>query len=87
MTLNAFKFGMVSAITAAILWLACSLLVMLMPSMMLSMSGEMVHMQLNEMGWHLTLTGVVIGLVAWFVVAGIAGWLLAAIYNRLQSSD
>tara|TARA_R100001369_G_scaffold476_1_gene1416 strand:+ start:1564 stop:1719 length:156 start_codon:yes stop_codon:yes gene_type:complete len=51
------------------------------------MSGEMVHMQLNEMGWHLTLTGVVIGLVAWFVAAGIAGWLLAAIYNRLQSSD
>ena len=48
MTLNALKFGMASAITAAILWLACSLLVMLMPSMMLSMSGEMVHMQLNE---------------------------------------
>ena len=87
MPLNAFKFGMASAITAAILWLACSLLVMLMPSMMLSMSGEMVHMQQNEMGRHLTLTGVVIGLVAWFVVAGIAGWLLAAIYNRLQSSD
>ncbi|EDY86437.1 hypothetical protein GP5015_355 [gamma proteobacterium HTCC5015] len=51
---------------------------------MLSMSGEMVHMQLNEMGWHLTFTGVVVGLVAWSVSAGIAGWLLAAIYNRLQ---
>ena len=38
MTLNAFKFGIASAITAAILWLACSLLVMLMPAMMLSMS-------------------------------------------------
>ena len=87
MTLNAFKFGMASAITAAILWLVCSLLVMVMPSMMLSMSGEMVHMQLNEMSWHLTLTGVVIGLVAWVVAAGIAGWLLAAIYNRLQSSS
>lgn len=87
MTLNAFKFGMASAITAAILWLACSLLVMLIPSMMLSMSGEMVHMQLNDMGWHLTLMGVVIGLVAWFVAVGISGWLLATIYNRLQSSD
>lgn len=87
MTLNAFKFGLASAMTAAILWLACSLLVMLMPSMMLSMSGEMVHMQLNEMSWHLTLTGVIFGLVAWFVAAGIAGWLLAAIYNRLQLSD
>ena len=87
MTLNALKFGMASAITAAILRLACSLLVMLIPAMMLSMSGEMVHMQLNEMGWHLTFTGVVVGLVAWSVSAGIAGWLLAAIYNRLQSSD
>lgn len=84
MTLNVLKFGMASAITAAILWLACSLLVMLIPAMMLSMSGEMVHMQLNEMGWHLTFTGVVVGLVAWSVSAGIAGWLLAAIYNRLQ---
>lgn len=86
MTLNAFKFGMASAITAAILWLTCSLLVMLMPAMMLSMSGDMLHMQLNEMGWHLTLIGVVTGLLAWFVAAGIAGWLLAAIYNRLLSS-
>ena len=84
MTLNALKFGMASAITAAILWLACSLLVMLIPAMMLSVSGEMVHMRLNEMGWHLTFTGVVVGLVAWSVSAGIAGWLLAAIYNRLQ---
>ena len=87
MPLNAFKFGMASAITAAILWLVCSLLVMLMPSMMLSMSGDMLHMELNDMGWHLTLTGVVTGLVAWFVAAGIVGWLLAAIYNRLQSSN
>jgi hypothetical protein len=25
--------------------------------------------------------------VAWFVAVGISGWLLATIYNRLQSSD
>ena len=34
----------------------------------------------------LVVNAAMIGLVAWFVVAGIAGWLLAAIYNRLQSS-
>ncbi|MEX1670238.1 DUF5676 family membrane protein [Zhongshania guokunii] len=86
MTINAFKFGVSSAITAAVLWLICSALVMLMPTMMLSMSGNMLHMQLNEMGWHLTLIGVVQGLVAWIVSAGIAGWLLATIYNRLQNA-
>lgn len=83
MKLHAYKFGIASAISASVLWAICSLLVMLLPSMMLSMSGDMLHMQLNDMGWHLTLIGVVKGLVAWFVLAGIAGWLLAAIYNRL----
>lgn len=86
MTINAFKFGMASAITAGVLWLICSALVMVMPAMMLSMSGNMLHMQLNEMGWHLSLIGVVQGLVAWIITAGIAGWLLAAIYNRLQKA-
>tara|TARA_R110001592_G_scaffold3113_1_gene17419 strand:+ start:17165 stop:17428 length:264 start_codon:yes stop_codon:yes gene_type:complete len=86
MTINAFKFGMASAITAGVLWLICSALVIVMPAMMLSMSGNMLHMQLNEMGWHLSLIGVVQGLVAWIITAGIAGWLLAAIYNRLQKA-
>jgi len=84
MTLNAFKFGMASAITVAVLWLVCSALVMVMPTVMLSMSGDMLHMQLNNMGWHLTLAGILKGLLAWSVVAGVAGWLLAVIYNRTQ---
>lgn len=84
MKLHAYKFGIASAISASVLWVICSLLVMLLPSMMSSMSGDMLHMQLNDIGWHLTLIGVAKGLVAWFVLAGIAGWLLAAIYNRLQ---
>lgn len=84
MKLNAMKFGMASAISASVLWVICSILVMVLPSMMLSMSGDMLHMQLNGMGWHLTLIGVMKGLVIWSVAAGVAGWLLAAIYNRLQ---
>ena len=83
MKLDALKLGMASAIAVALIWLVCSLLVMLMPAMMLSISGDMLHMQLMEMGWRLTLVGVVKGLVAWSVLAGIAGWLLAVIYNRL----
>lgn len=84
MKLDAIKLGLAGAITAATLWLLCSLLVGVMPSMMLSMSGDMLHMQLHEMGWHLTLSGVLTGLVAWSFVAGVTGWLLATIYNRLQ---
>ncbi len=83
MKLDALKLGLATAITVAIIWLACSLLVMLMPSMMLSLSGDMLHMQLSHMGWHLTLLGVVKGLIAWSISAGFTGWLLATIYNRL----
>lgn len=87
MKIHAIKFGMASAISASALWIICSVLVMFLPSMMLSISGDMLHMQLNNMGWHLSFIGAVKGLVAWFVLAGLAGWMLAAIYNRLQSKD
>jgi hypothetical protein len=83
MNINALKFGLACAISASVLWVICSLLVMALPSMMLSMSSDMLHMQLTDMGWHLTLIGAVKGLVAWFIAAGVAGWLLAATYNRL----
>lgn len=84
MKLVALKFGIASAISAAVLWVICSAFVILMPEMMLSLSGDMLHMRLHDMGWHLTLAGVTKGLIAWCVVAGITGWLLAAIYNRLH---
>lgn len=77
------KFGLSCALTAALLWLACSVLVVMLPGAMLSLSGDMFHMQLAEMGWHLTWNGVLIGLVAWSLVAGLTGATLAAIYNRL----
>ena len=83
MPFNAIKFGLACTITTSVLWVVCSLLVMGIPSMMLSMSGDMVHMQLADMGWHLTFIGAVKGLVAWFIAAGVAGWLLATTYNRL----
>jgi len=83
MKLNAVKFGIASSISAAVLWTICTLLVMMMPTMMLSMSGDMLHMQLQEMGWHMTLAGALLGMVSWVVLAGVAGWLLATIYNRL----
>lgn len=82
MLLNPIKVGLAAAISFSLLWLLCSLFVLLAPAMMLSMSGAMMHMNLAGMGWHLTLAGVLTGLVGWFVLAGLGGWLLAVIYNR-----
>jgi hypothetical protein len=83
MKINSIKFGLASAMSASILWLICSMLVMIMPGMMMSMSGDMVHMQLNTFAWHLSLFGVLAGMLAWFVLAGVFAWTLASIYNRL----
>lgn len=83
MQLNALKFGIATAVAVALAWLICSLAVWSMPAMTLSMGGSMTHLDVSQFGWHLTPIGVVTGLVAWGIVAGIFGWLLAAIYNRL----
>ncbi len=83
MKLHAYKFGLACSISAIVLWVICSVLVAAMPTMMMSMSGDMLHMQLQDMGWHLTVTGIFWGLLGWALVAGVLGWLLAAIYNRL----
>lgn len=83
MKLHACKFGIAAAISFGIAWLICSLLVMLLPGMMMNMSGHMVHMDISQMGWHLTVGGVLLGLIVWMITAGFIGWLLAWIYNRL----
>jgi hypothetical protein len=83
MKINPIKFSLACALSASIFWIACSILVMTIPAMMLSISGDMLHIELSRIGWHLTLLGVFAGLLGWFVTAGIGGWLLATIYNCL----
>jgi len=83
MKINPINFSLACALSVSILWIVCSILVMAIPSIMLSMSGHMLHMELFRMGWNLTLLGVFTGLVGWFFTAGIGGWLLAIIYNCL----
>ncbi len=83
MKLNAAKFGLAWAITFAIFWLVCSLFVWLMPGAMMGISGHMIHGDLSAINWHLSLAGAVAGLVAWSLLAGVTGWLVALVYNRL----
>lgn len=84
MKINALNFALASAITAAIVWLVCSLLVWMMPGAMMTTTGNMVHMDMSRFGWMFSPTGVIWGLVVWSLFAGIFAWLLAAIYNYLS---
>ncbi len=83
MKIDALKFGIATAIVFALAWVVCSLFVFSMPLRMMQMSGDMVHADLGGMSWNLGWTGFIYGLVAWSVVAGIIGWGISAIYNRL----
>ena len=83
MKLNAIKFGLACAASFSILWVFCSLFVMGMPTNMMQLSGNMVHGDFTSMQWSMGFQGLFVGLIAWAFVAGISGWLIALIYNKL----
>lgn len=84
MKLNANTFGMAAALTVVILWIVCSIIVVFMPDMSMTMSGYMMHTNFSGMQWDMHITGFVAGLVIWSAFAYVFGCLLAVIYNRLE---
>lgn len=83
MKIDASKFGLAAAIIFAAAWVICSMFVISVPTAMMQMSGHMVHADFGQMSWNLGWIAFAYGLVAWSLVAGIMGWGIAAIYNRL----
>jgi hypothetical protein len=86
MKINAVNFAIASALTTAIVWIICSLLVWTMPGGMMNATTNMVHMDMARTGWTISFTGVVWGLFVWSILAGIFAWLLATIYNLLTKN-
>ena len=86
MKLNPNALAIASALTIAILWTLCSLLVFALPSTMSGTTGHMIHAHLESFTWVLTWTGYLIGLIAWSVWAAITGWLIAVVYNRMTGA-
>ena len=87
MRLHSIKFALSAAITAAILWIICAVLVVLFPAFMNSMTAGMMHGDAAHIGLILDWPGFLIGLIAWVVWSGVAGWLVALIYNQLLRSE
>ena len=84
MKINALNFALAGAITAAVLWLICSLFVWLMPGGMMNVTTNMMHVEMAKGGWTLTLAGVVWGMVGWSLFVGVFAWMSATIYNLLS---
>lgn len=83
MKLQTTNFALACALAALILWIICSLFVMLIPMGMMSLSGHMMHGDFSTLQWQLGMHGFFFGLIAWTITAGVLGWLIAAIYNKL----
>jgi hypothetical protein len=82
---NASKLFIATAVVFALLWIICSALVAVIPGPMLTMTGYMVHSELETFRWSLTGTGFVGGLVLWSLIPGITVWLVATAYNRMAN--
>ena len=83
MKIDANKIGVSSAISFGVLWIICSGAVHFFPQPMMAITGHMMHVVLTSLDWALTFSGFLIGLIAWSALAGVSGWLIATIYNRL----
>ncbi|MTI64788.1 DUF5676 family membrane protein [Methylophaga sp.] len=85
MKFNSVKFALAATLTTAIIWVICSLLVFLLPQATIMASGDMFHMDIQDMMWSLTLSGFIKGLILWSLSVGLSAWIFAVIYNRLDS--
>jgi hypothetical protein len=83
MKLDAFKLGVATAVVSAVVWVICSILVVLIPTAMMRVSGGMLHANLASQSWSLHWAGFFIGLILWTALPALFVWATAAVYNRL----
>jgi hypothetical protein len=83
MKLHSVNFGLAAALTAAVIWIFCSLIVLSAPQLTMMLSGSMVHMDTSHMMWSMSFMGFLYGLFIWSLTLGFTAWLFAALYNRL----
>lgn len=83
MKLNANKFALAAALSFALLWILCTLIVALIPHQSMRITGAMMHSDMMTWQWDMHWLGLLIGLIAWPLTAAITAWLTATIYNRL----
>ena len=87
MLVNTKQIVIAWSIAAGLLWGICSALVALSPGSMTTMTGHMIHMDLGHTGLAMSMTGFVVGLIGWMILAAGFAWLFAIIYNYAGSRN
>lgn len=81
------RFSAACAVTAGILWVICSALVVAMPQSMMQMTAHMLHMDISQVSWTMSGFGLLIGLLSWCIISAGAGFLLAVVYNQFSTTN
>lgn len=89
MKLDANRLFVAVALAVALAWLVCTALVGVAPGGMMTLSGNMMHTNLQGMGmgWSMNPGGIIAGLFVWSLSAGALAWVTATIYNYLGRGD
>lgn len=81
---RALAYGV--ALSAAIAWIICSILVALAPTASMVVSKDMFHLAGQEIAWGLTWGSFLVGLVGWTVLSGLFAALCGGLYNRFAKT-
>lgn len=77
------QLAFAAAITAAVLFIACWLLVAAFPVAASHATEHMLHVSMENIDWNMSPVGLALGTLSWSIGTGAAAWLMATLYNRL----
>lgn len=87
MKINTTAFVASIVMTTTLLWIICSLFVAIFPDLSAAITGQMLHMDSEQIDFQLHWSGFFLGLLNWIVSAVLAGWLFSLFFNRLDLSE
>ncbi len=85
--LNPLTTGLSSGITVGILSILCFIVIVVLPlNAIISMGNSLTHgMDIsNIVRKEISAVGLIISSVSWFIIAGLAGYIFALVYNALD---
>ena len=85
--LNKSKFSLAAMLTVAILYVACAVLVAVLPDLSLKLLGWVAHIVNVEKfagQVNVTASGLIAGLLEVMIYSYVASWIFVGLYNRFN---
>ena len=86
MRLDSRAFGLAAGIVAVVLFITCWVAVALVPGFTAAVGSFLFHADLSGFTRSLSWPTFIGGLIGWGVGTAVVFWLIARLYNRLESN-